>query len=302
MTIYPRWHINTGPWFSYLPLLAVLAALFVLWFTYQSRLRVSFFVFVYFLVALFPVSGLMDFYFQRYSFVSDHFQYLAAIGPLALAAAALIWLSDFFAISRIPWLRPSLGAGLLLILGTWSWQRAGVYQSNESLWSDTLNKNADCWMAHYSVANVLLQKGQLDEAMAQFQAVKRMKPDIAEAYCNCGNIFVRKGELDKAIPEFQKALEIRPNYAEAHENLGDVFVQEGQIDKAMAELGEALKIDPDNAGTHSSLGVALAQKGRIAEAMAQFQQALRLNPNDPGAQNNLAKVEAMIRQQAQQKQ
>jgi tetratricopeptide (TPR) repeat protein len=302
MTIYPRWHINTGQWFSYLPLLAVLVALFVSWFTRHSWFRVYFFVLVYFLVALFPVSGLMDFYFQRYSFVSDHFQYLAAIGPLALAAVALARLSDFFALSKIPWLRPSLGAGLLMIIGVWSWQRAGVYQSNETLWSDTLNKNTDCWMAHYSLANVLLQKGQIDEAMAQFQTVKRMKPVIAEAYYNCGNIFVRKGELDKAIAEFQKALEIRPNYADVYENLGDVFVQKGQVDKAMADFGEALKIKPDSAGIHNSLGVALAQKGRINEAMAQFQQALRLNPNDPGAQNNLAKAEATIRQQAQQKQ
>jgi len=43
-------------------------------------LRPVAFAFVYFVITLFPVLDFFDVYFFRYSFVSDHFQYLASMG------------------------------------------------------------------------------------------------------------------------------------------------------------------------------------------------------------------------------
>ena len=60
ITIYPRWEIDAGQWFSYLPLLAVIIVLFILWFKRETWSRPWFFVFAYFLVALLPVLGLVD--------------------------------------------------------------------------------------------------------------------------------------------------------------------------------------------------------------------------------------------------
>jgi hypothetical protein len=37
----------------------------------------------------FPVLGFFNVYYFRFSFVADHFQYLASMGPLALAAAGM---------------------------------------------------------------------------------------------------------------------------------------------------------------------------------------------------------------------
>ena len=45
--------------------------------------RALFFAAAYYVVSLFPVLGFFSVYFFRYSFVSDHFQYLASMGPLA---------------------------------------------------------------------------------------------------------------------------------------------------------------------------------------------------------------------------
>ena len=47
-------------WFSYLPLLAVIIVLFILWLKRESWSRPCFFVFAYFLAALLPVLGLVD--------------------------------------------------------------------------------------------------------------------------------------------------------------------------------------------------------------------------------------------------
>src|SRR4029450_6492985 len=97
--IYPRWEINSSQLIAYLPLVAALAALGVLWFVHSKWSpgrrslgeggRAALFVTAYSVVSLFPVLGFFSVYFFRYSFVSDHFQYLASMGPLALAGAGI---------------------------------------------------------------------------------------------------------------------------------------------------------------------------------------------------------------------
>ncbi|HEX5491742.1 MAG TPA: hypothetical protein VFX07_10825, partial [Candidatus Udaeobacter sp.] len=87
--IYPRWEIDSSNVVAYLPFLAALAALLVLWFIHANWGRALFFAAAYYVVSLFPVLGFFTVFFFRYSFVSDHFQYLASMGPLALAGAGI---------------------------------------------------------------------------------------------------------------------------------------------------------------------------------------------------------------------
>jgi len=301
IAIYPRWQIDAGQWFSYLPLLAVIIVLFILWFNRGLRFRPCFFALSYFLVVLFPFLGLIDQSFWRYSFVEDHLQYLACMGPLALAGAGLVQLAEFVIPGR-SCLQSSLCAGLLLVLGMVSWQRAWAYESEETLWTDTLAKNPYCWMGHYNLGATLLHKGQVDEAIAQFQKTLEINPNYAEAHCNIGFALVQKGQVDEAIAQFQKALEIYPNLTAAHFNLGRAFLQKGQMDEAMPQFQKALEGTPNDAGIHNNLGIAFAQKGRMDEAIAQFQEALRLNPDYADAQKNLATAtaQAMARQRTNQ--
>jgi hypothetical protein len=87
--IYPRWDVDSSKVIAYLPLLAAMAGLIALWFVRAQWGRALFFAAAYYVISLFPVLGFFSVYFFRYSFVSDHFQYLASIGPLALTAAGI---------------------------------------------------------------------------------------------------------------------------------------------------------------------------------------------------------------------
>src|SRR5271166_5310384 len=167
ITIYPRWQIDTTQWVSYLPLLAVIVILSIFWLKRELWSRACFFAFAYFIAALLPVLGLIDNPIFRFSLVFDHFQYLGSIGPLALVGTGLAWFSDL-TIPKKPWLQSSLCAGLLLILGMASWQRTWAYESHETLWTDTLAKNPDSWLGHCNLGLALFQKGQVDDAIAQY--------------------------------------------------------------------------------------------------------------------------------------
>ena len=97
MFVYPRWEIHAAQPLAYLPVLALIVVLFILWLNRKGWARPMLVALAYFLALLFPVLGFFNVYFFRYSFVADHFQYLASIGPLTLAAAGI---SRLFGFSR----------------------------------------------------------------------------------------------------------------------------------------------------------------------------------------------------------
>ena len=294
ITIYPRWQIDAGSWVSYLPLLAVILLFAILWAWahYWSRAagpRACFFALAYFLTALLPVLGLIDTFIFRYSLVFDHFQYLASIGPLALAGAGLARFSDFV-FSKGPWLQSALCAGLVLILGMTSWQRAWVYRSQETLWSDTLTTNADSWLAHNNLGLVFLKKGQADEAIEQFRRTVEINPNYTEGQNNLANTLLENGQLSEAIEQYKIALKINPKFAPTYANLGVAFIQEGQLDEAIAQYQKAIEINPKFAQAHGNLGLAFFQKGQLEDAITECQEALRLNPNLEPVRETLAKA------------
>src|SRR5271165_5792998 len=205
-----------------------------------------------FFVAQLPVLGLIDNFIFRYSLVFDHLQYLASMGPLALAGAGFARASDIV-LQKRPLLQSAPCVGLLLILGMASWQRTWVYRSQETLWSDTLPKNPDSWMAHNNLGVAFFQRGKLDDALAQFQKALEINPNYAEAHTNLGIALLQKGQLGKAIEQHQTALKINPNFALAHANLAVAFIRKGRIDDAIAEFQEALRLDANLSAVRETL-------------------------------------------------
>jgi len=286
ITIYPRWQIDAGQWISYLPLLAATMVFALLWLKRRSWSRPCFFAWSYFLVALSPFLGLIDQSFWRYSFVEDHLQYLADMGPLALAGAGIVWFSNFVLPGKA-WLVSTLGAGLLLVLAILSWQQTWIYESQETLWSHTLAWNSQCWAGYNGLGHILLQKGQVDEAMVDYQRALEINPNYAEVRNNLGTALLQKGQPDEAIVQFRKALAIDPNYVTAHDNLGNALLLKGQMDEATAQFQKALDIDPNYVNAHNSLGNVLLHKGQVDEAIVQFQKALKIDPSFAQADYNL---------------
>jgi tetratricopeptide (TPR) repeat protein len=284
--IYPRWEIDAGRWLSYLPLAALMLALLVLWRRRASWGRPYFFALAYFLAALLPVLGLVDHYFLRYSFVGDHFQYLASMGPLALAGTGITTAFGF--LKKAPrWLEPSFGGVLLLSLGVLTWRQCWMYQDEETLWRTTIARNPGCLMAYNNLGNVLQARGRISEAVEQYEAAISLNPDDAEARNNLGNALLQTGQLPEAMEQYEQALRIRPDYAAAHNNLGDTLLRTGRIPEAIDQYQQASRFNPDYAPMRYNLGNVLLQTGRLPEAIEQYEQCLRIEPDYPEAHNDL---------------
>jgi tetratricopeptide (TPR) repeat protein len=286
---YPHWTIDSDAWRQYLPMAGVTVLGIGLWLL-ARRHRGPLAGFMIFVGTLFPVLGFLNVYPFRYSFVADHFQYLASLGIVVPAASGLT-----LAAQQI-----SLGKGghiafpviLLLTLGVLTWRQSTMYQDSETLYRETLLRNPTSWMAHYNLGTALADMpGRLPEAISEFEAALRVKPDYAKAHYNLGEAWSRMpGRLPDAITEYQAALRIQPDYPKAHYDLGAAWSRmPGRLPDAITEYQAALRVQPDYAEAHDNLGSVLAQiPGRLPEAIAEYQAALRIRPDYARAHYNLA--------------
>jgi tetratricopeptide (TPR) repeat protein len=318
--IYPRWEIAPTHFLDYVWLLAGLILCGVIYFLRRYVGRSVEVAAAFFVATLSPVLGFIMLYTFRYTFVADHYQYLACIGPIALVSAGLVDLADTFKRGRIL----ILGAALCMValLGTLTWRQAAMYGDIETLWRTTLAKNPGCWMAHNNLGIVLFEKGQLDEAIAHYRRTLEMQPNFWDADYNLGSALLGKGEVDEAIfycdkavakqpndPDaqvalanallqkkriddaivhYQKAVAIRPDYFLARYGLGHALLEKGQFDDAIEHCRAALLIRPDNPDCHTILAIALDERGHSAGAIQHYEKALEISPQSVSALNNLA--------------
>jgi tetratricopeptide (TPR) repeat protein len=323
--IYPRWEIHPTQLLAWVPLLGALIFLALIWtaatrrrfqsadMSAQSKAswsRAVFFAAAYYVVSLFPVLGFFSVYFFRYSFVSDHFQYLASMGPLALAGAAIATLvgrfceaplelasdtdalqssSDNIGVARGRLFLGSLGCGILLLsLAFLTWQQTTAYHDLITLYTRTLEKNPACWMAHYNLGIALHDHGETDQAIAHYRQAIELRPGYAEAHYNLGRLLAEKGEFNDAINHYEATLAINAADAEAHNNLGATLFQAGRVDDAIAHYQEALAARPDYADASCNLANALLSKGDMDGAISYYLTCVAVLPNHADPQYNLA--------------
>ena len=177
--IYPRWNISPADLINYVWLAAGIAACVAIYFLRRYVGRSVEVAAAFFVATLSPVLGFIMLFTFRYTFVADHYQYLACIGPISLASAGIFSLSDKFTQYRTV----IVSAALLIVtsLGMLTWRQAATYADIETLWRTTLAKNPECWMAHTNIGLVLFQKGQIDDAIAHYRSALQMQPDWWDA-------------------------------------------------------------------------------------------------------------------------
>jgi len=286
--IYPRWSIDPTDWRQWLFPLAAAGAIGMLWRRRNQWGTGPLVAVLFFVVTLGPALGFFNVYPFRFSFVADHYQYLASMGLVALFAAAASSQANTWQLGRET--RWAVSASVLVVLGALTWKQAGVYRDAETLWRDTLAKNPGCWLAHNNLGLLLEHRGEAFAAEEQYRQALQIYPDDVKAHVNLGNALLRQGKASEAIEQYQEALRIKPDYVRAHINLGNVLLLQGNLREAIGHYEEALRIDPDSAEAHLNLAVTLEQAGQALGAARQYELALRLNPDLTSASNALARL------------
>ena len=320
--MYPRWTIDTHVWWQYLFPLAAASALAALFLARRGVGRGPLVAALCYAGTLTPALGFFDVYPMRYSFVADHFAYLPIVALMVLVAVAGVRFVDRVADGSRMAVAVAASALVLLVLGIATAAHAGAFRDPRTLWTDTLAKNPESWMAHNNLGLLLKDEdGNAERAIGHYLEALRLNPNFPEAHVNLGAALAARGEraaavehyraalqiqprfpeahynlglslqalgsIDEAIGELREATRLRSTYAEAHYALGLLLGPRGNLDEAIAEFTEVVHARPDWADAHHNLGVALREAGQLDQAIAQFAEVVRLRPTDAQAQGNL---------------
>jgi len=270
--IYPKLDLGSASPWTYLPSLAAVALPLVAWW---GRRRWGWAVpaaVCYYGLALAPVIGIYGIYFMRFADVADHWQYMAIIAPIYLVVQlgmklpvpnsvklmAVCALSGFFAHK--------------------TQQQAAVYQSEKTIWSDTLQRNPKSWLAHNNLGKILLAEQNFSEAEIHFQSALKLKPDFRDAFNNLGASYIEQNILDEALRTLQHTVKLWPEYAAARSNLGVALTRLGRLGEAAVHLRRASELAPEDASYHKNLGYTQQRLRQLDASIASYRRAVSLSP------------------------
>jgi len=283
--IYPRWELDTHSVAQILLPLAALAVFVILWLLRARIGRGPLAASLFFSGTLLPALGFFDVYPMRFSFVADHFQYLASLGLIVPAAAtATRVVSRSGAGAAAPRI---LGAIVLLPLALLTWRQAGIYHDERTLWADTLKKNPGAWIAENNLGLLHYRQGDLDTALKHFNRAVALHPRYPEAQYNLGLALSQRGDPEEARRHLALSAELRPDNPETHLRLGLVLARLGRLAEAERHLASAAALAPGWADAQLNLGATYARQGKLAEAADRFAEAVRLDPESKEARYNL---------------
>jgi tetratricopeptide (TPR) repeat protein len=119
-------------------------------------------------------------------------------------------------------------------------------------------------------------RGHYDYAEVAYRESLRLRPKFVPSHINLANALLARGRMGEAVEELRRALEIEPNQAIALMNLGRVLAElrePDRLDEAEALSRRAVELMPTVPYARANLGRVLRIRGRLDEARAYDEQA-----------------------------
>jgi protein O-mannosyl-transferase len=325
MAVYPRWSINSSQPWQYLFSLSIAVVFVGLWASRRRVGRGPLAAIAFYAVTLAPILGFIQYSVMSYSYVHDHHQYLACIGPFALLAAGLYHVLERLTATatkrRAETVVVVVTAAILLPLGALTWRETRYYRDMGTFFQHNLDLNPEAWpaalnlgVAHlnagdlkqaealfrktltlapsnvramWNLASALRQQRRHEEALPLLDETLKLSPDLVRALSEKGRTLGELGRCDEARPILERALSLEPGNLDVMNNLAICFLAAGDPDRAEPLLEKVLATQPSNAAAHANLGILLSRKGKMKEAVAHLKEALRLDPKNGPARRRL---------------
>lgn len=252
---YPKWQIGVDTLTGWLPTLSLLgafaAACYLRWI---GAVAVACALCVY-VANLLPVSGLVDYYYLRYAFTADHFQYLSSFGAIALFCCG---------VANLLRAKPRHVTAVIAIVGALAlggatFARATSYRDVEILWRDTIEATPQAWLAHTNLGHLLDSRDGVGAGLEHHRRAVEVYPYAFESNNAIGNYEARQGDFDAARVHFDAALKARPTDPLTYNNLGAMFGMYGDYAGAREWLEYGHQQAPTNRELLRNLVVVLSQ-------------------------------------------
>jgi hypothetical protein len=255
--------------------------------------------------AIFPALGFINVWPHRYSFVADHFAYVALVPLLILAVA-----TAHAAVARLS-RDARLGRALLAAASTGFVALTAVrtldYRNEESLWRATIVTNPSGWMPRDNLAALLLgeardaaRRGDAEAIAALAQEALGHDMVAAEdsnadftVYSNMSESLRLLGRTGDALAAIDMAILRAPRHADVHWQRGRLLEIAGHFELAATSYGDAARAPGGSFEMALDRVRALARAGRTADAAHELD-AMASRSRDAAAQPALQELRELI--------
>jgi Tfp pilus assembly protein PilF len=286
---YPKFAIDPSDPLQYSWAIAGVILLVALWSWRHMIGRAPLAAAIFFVATLSPLLGFIPLFTFWYTYVADHYQYVASIGPIVLLSAGATQLLR----ERMPFGKTGLGSAavlVLVVLGLLTWNQSRVYESEETLWHDTIAKNPTSWMAQTNLGRYLLREERFEEAVDAYRGVFAIKPDVYRAHIGLARALLKTDREREAEEQFQAALELKPDLYDIHQALARLRWKRGARAAAIAHYETMIAIAPENPTGHFLMGRALESNRRPREALIYYRNALAIDPEHENAREGVERI------------
>ncbi len=314
MAVYPRWHIShPAAWEWIFPITAFAIPLILLAFSRKIG-RGAFVAVCAYGLMISPLLGFIAFYTEEYTFVADHYQYLACIGIIVLVTEAATGIFSRLGRSEktaddlsLPtngrasaaasakvggigsWLGAAVSVLVLLTLGTMTWAQSEIYTPPLRVWTHNIKYSPDCWLAMERVGVHEYGKGHVAAALLLFQRANELSHGgnlIVNS--NLGDVYRHLGQYAKAIPYYRRSLAVAGRQPPIIAHLVDCYEKIGDWRQAYQDLLHGVQLLPRSADLQTELASMLARAGHAKRAVPHFRAAIKYEPQDTKALFGLA--------------
>lgn len=195
---------------------------------------------LWYLVMLGPVIGIIKVGMHSRA---DRYTYLPHIGLYLMLAWAAADLGAGWKHRRL--VLSGLAISILTALIFTARTQASYWQNSQLLWTHTIACTADNPVAHTNLGEVFYAKGQLNDAIAQYETSLRIDPNQSDAHSALGVALLEAGRANEALAHLLSAVEINPGNAEAQYNLGNTCFKTARANEALTHYHAAIEIKPD---------------------------------------------------------
>jgi tetratricopeptide (TPR) repeat protein len=249
---------------------------------------------LWFVGMLVPVIGLVQVGGQS---IADRYTYLPSIG---LTLALVFGVSDWLESLRLPrWVGPALAAVLIASAAALARPQVKVWRSSFRLYTHAMSQPDVSYLAHHNLGQVLVKRGQFDEARAHFAASLQREPGYARSHSSLAELLVQLDEWDAATASFERALELAPDEFVALYGLAQLHGREERWEQAVALAERACEQRPKSLEARMLLGMSCLERGDPAVAIAAFKWVLERDPGHALARQQLGIAREARRQSRQ---
>lgn len=245
---------------------------------FRRRNPLFLFVFLYYVITLFPVCGLLNGAPQP---ASDRYTYLPMLSFAILFGYAVGKMA--FSAKKGRTVIYAIFATVPILLSGITFFQQKAWADSESLWLHELEFDKSCDIAWNNLANAQYKKNNPGMALMYITRAMEIRPSYPPYICNTAKIHLAMGNRHEALSLFESALRLDPSRHDAAYGAGQIYFEDGNIAQAEQMFSKAISIYKNHAAALYSMGQLLINEKRYSEADSITENLVELMPGNPDA-------------------